>query len=176
MDQSNVRWSAEARLDTFAMTSALRLSTNCSGSESIILMTVVYTRSTPSYKLLSEYYLLLTKRLTGYPLVLVGLSCGSSSFARVTNELPNCRTVVALRHGHLALLVGRLSSVAYLSLPTQLLGSKPAAYIDCGTQPGRQGKRERDCKHDHHYQCTLAWQGVGSRGEGYGIKGEGVPS
>jgi hypothetical protein len=48
-----------------------------------------YTRSTPtSYKLLSEYNLLLTQRLTSYPLVLVGLYCGSSSFARVTNELP----------------------------------------------------------------------------------------
>ena len=28
------------------------------------------------------------QRLTSYPLVLVGLYCGSSSFARVTNELP----------------------------------------------------------------------------------------
>ena len=26
----------------------------------------------------------------------------------------------------------------------------------CGTQPSRQGKRERDCKHNHLYQCTLA--------------------
>jgi hypothetical protein len=47
-----------------------------------------YTRATPSYKLLSEYNLLLTQRLTIYPLVLVGLYCGSSSFAGVTNELP----------------------------------------------------------------------------------------
>jgi hypothetical protein len=39
-------------------------------------------------------------------------------------------TVVALRRGHLALLVGRLSAVAHLSLPTQLLESKPAAYVD----------------------------------------------
>jgi hypothetical protein len=88
------------------------------------------TRSTPSYKLISEYNLLLTQRLTSYPLVLVGLSCGISSFAKVTDELPTSRTVVALRCGHLALLVGRLSSVAHLSLPTQLLESKPAAYID----------------------------------------------
>jgi uncharacterized coiled-coil protein SlyX len=48
----------------------------------------------------------------------------------VTNELPTSRTVVALRRGHLALLVGRLSSVAHLSLPTQLLETKPAAFID----------------------------------------------
>jgi hypothetical protein len=32
-----------------------------------------YTRSAPSYKLLSEYNLILTQRLTSYPLVLVGL-------------------------------------------------------------------------------------------------------
>jgi hypothetical protein len=54
------------------------------------------TRSTPSYKLLSEYNLILTQRLTSYPLVLVELSCGSFSFARVTSELPISRTVVAL--------------------------------------------------------------------------------
>jgi hypothetical protein len=47
-----------------------------------------YTRSTPSYKLLSKYNLLLTQRLTSYPLVLGVLYCGSSSFARVTNEPP----------------------------------------------------------------------------------------
>jgi hypothetical protein len=40
------------------------------------------------------------------------------------------RTVVALRRGHRDLLVGRLSSVARLSLPTQLSESKPAAYVD----------------------------------------------
>jgi hypothetical protein len=34
-----------------------------------------------------------------------------------------------------------------------------------------RGKRERDCKHNHYYRCTLAWQGVGSRGEGDGLKG-----
>jgi hypothetical protein len=61
--------------------------------------------------------------------VLVGLSCGSSSFADCTNELPTSRTVVAPRRGHLALLVGRPSSVSHLSLPTQLLESKLAAYI-----------------------------------------------
>jgi hypothetical protein len=49
---------------------------------------VCYTRSTPSYKLLSEYNLHLTQRLTSYPLVLVGLSCGCSIFAKVTDELP----------------------------------------------------------------------------------------
>jgi hypothetical protein len=91
---------------------------------------VFYTRPTLRYKLLLEYNLLLTQRLTSYPLVLVGLSCGSSSFARVTNELPTSRTVVALHREHLALLVGRLSSVAHLSLPTQLFESKPAAYTD----------------------------------------------
>jgi hypothetical protein len=35
--------------------------------------------------------------LTSYPLLLVGLLCGSSSFAKVTNKLPTSRTVVALR-------------------------------------------------------------------------------
>jgi hypothetical protein len=50
--------------------------------------------------------------------------------ARVTNEIPTSRTVVALRRGHLALLVGLLSSVAHHSLPTQLLESNPAAYKD----------------------------------------------
>jgi hypothetical protein len=93
-------------------------------------VTPCYTRSTPSYKLLSEYNLFLTQRPTSYPLELVGLSCGSFSFERVTNELPTSRTVAALRRGHLALIVVRLSSVAHLSLPTQLLESKPAAYID----------------------------------------------
>jgi hypothetical protein len=39
----------------------------------------------------------LTQRLTSYPLGLVVLSWGSSSFARVSNELPTGRTVVALR-------------------------------------------------------------------------------
>jgi hypothetical protein len=64
-----------------------------------------------------------------------GLSCGSSSFAKVTDERLISKTVVALLRkgyeraftskttvalcfGHLALLVGRLSSVARLSLPT----------------------------------------------------------
>jgi hypothetical protein len=56
-----------------------------------------YIRSTPSYKILSEYTLILTQGLTSYPLVLVGLSCCCSSFTRVTNELPTSRTVVALR-------------------------------------------------------------------------------
>jgi hypothetical protein len=56
-----------------------------------------YTRSTPSYKLLSEYNLLLTQRLMNYPRVLGGLFCGSSSFAKVTDELPTSRNVVALR-------------------------------------------------------------------------------
>jgi hypothetical protein len=110
-------------------------------------MDLCFTRSTPSYKVLSEYNLLLTQRLTSYPLVPVGLSCGSSSFAKATNELLTSRTVVslhrkgdyrastsrtevALRRGYLALLVGRLSVVALLSLPTQPLESKPAAYID----------------------------------------------
>jgi hypothetical protein len=41
--------------------------------------------------------------------VLVGLSCGISSFARVTDELLTRRTVVALRRGLLALLVRRLA-------------------------------------------------------------------
>jgi hypothetical protein len=35
---------------------------------------------------------------------------------------------------------------------------------------------EKNCKDNHHYQCTLAWQGVGSRWEGDGLKGESVPS
>jgi uncharacterized coiled-coil protein SlyX len=65
-----------------------------------------------------------------YPLVLIRLSYGSSSFAKVNDELPTSRTVVALRRGHLAFLVGRFRSIAHLSLPTQLLESKPAAYID----------------------------------------------
>jgi hypothetical protein len=49
-----------------------------------------YTRSTPSHKIIFEYNynLLLTERLTRYPLALVGLRHGSSSFARVLNELP----------------------------------------------------------------------------------------
>jgi hypothetical protein len=93
-------------------------------------VTMYYTRSTPSYKLLSEYNLLLKQRLTSYLLALLVLSCDRSSLAKVTNELPTSRTVVALRRGHLALLVGRLSSVAHLSLPNQLLESKPVACID----------------------------------------------
>jgi hypothetical protein len=114
-----------------------------------------YTRSTPSYKPLSEYNLLLTRRLTSYSLVLVGLSCGSSSFAKVIDKLPASRTVVAmrrkgdlqasttrivvtLRRVHLALLVGRLSSVAHLSLQTQLLESKPAACIENPAAPPLQ--------------------------------------
>jgi hypothetical protein len=109
-----------------------------------------YTRSTPSYKLLSKYNLILTQWLTSYPQALVQLSCGSYCFARVTKELPKVRlwllcvervtielstsknlvalrrkgvkrafnsmAVVVLRRGHLALLVGRLSSVVHLSL------------------------------------------------------------
>jgi hypothetical protein len=51
----------------------------------------------PHLKLLSEYDRLLTQRLASYPLVLVGLSCGSSSFAKMTDELPTSRPVVALR-------------------------------------------------------------------------------
>jgi hypothetical protein len=51
----------------------------------------------PSYKLLSEYSLLLTQRLTSYSVVLVGPSCGSFSFAKVTDELPTSGIVVALR-------------------------------------------------------------------------------
>jgi hypothetical protein len=47
-----------------------------------------YTRSSPSYKLLLEYNLLLTQRLASHPLALVVLHCGSSSIARVANELP----------------------------------------------------------------------------------------
>jgi hypothetical protein len=65
-----------------------------------------------SYRLLSDYNLILAQKLTSYPLVLVGLSCGSSSFARVSNELPTSRTVVALRHGHLSLLAGRLAELS----------------------------------------------------------------
>jgi hypothetical protein len=38
--------------------------------------------------------------------------------------------MVALRRRHLALLEGRPSSVAHLSLTTQLLESQPAAYIE----------------------------------------------
>jgi hypothetical protein len=50
---------------------------------------------------ITEYNLLLAQRITSYPLVLVGLSCGCSSFARVTNELPISRTVVTTRPGHI---------------------------------------------------------------------------
>jgi hypothetical protein len=60
----------------------------CDASGVLSDLAKCYTRSTPSYKLLSEYTLLLTQRLTSYPPVLVGLYYGSSSFARVTNELP----------------------------------------------------------------------------------------
>jgi hypothetical protein len=55
-----------------------------------------YTRSTPSYEVLSEYNSLFAQRLTSYTLVLVGLPCGSSSFAKVTNELPTSRNMISL--------------------------------------------------------------------------------
>jgi hypothetical protein len=89
-----------------------------------------YARSIPSYKLLSEFNLILTQRLTSYPLVLVGLSCGTSRFAKVTDELPTSINVLFLLRGHVALLAGRLCSVAHLPIPPQLLDIKPVAYID----------------------------------------------
>jgi hypothetical protein len=89
-----------------------------------------YTRSTPSYKLLSEYNLLLTQRLTSYPLVLGVLYCGSSSFARVTNELPlGVLWLLCVAGTSFARSTAQLSCPP-LSLPTQLSESKAAAYID----------------------------------------------
>jgi hypothetical protein len=68
-----------------------------------------YTQSTPSYKLLSEYNLLLTQRLASYPLGVLWLLCvAGTSFAPSTAQL----------------------SCPPLSLPTQLSESKAASYID----------------------------------------------
>jgi hypothetical protein len=89
-----------------------------------------YTRSTPSYKLISEYNLLLTQRLTSCPLVLGVLYCGSSSFARVTNELPlGVLWLLCVAGTSFARSTAQLSC-SPLSLPTQLSESKAAAYID----------------------------------------------
>jgi hypothetical protein len=94
------------------------------------LLPSCYTRSIPSHKLLSESNLLLTQRLTSYPLVLVGLYCGSSSFARVTNELPlGVLWLLCIAGTSFARSTAQLSCPP-LSLPTQLLESKPAGYID----------------------------------------------
>jgi hypothetical protein len=89
-----------------------------------------YTRSTASYKLRIEYNLLLTQRLTSYPLVLGVLYCGSSSFARVTNELPlGVLWLLCVAGTSFARSTAQLSCLP-LSLPTQLSESKAAAYID----------------------------------------------
>jgi hypothetical protein len=88
-----------------------------------------YTRSTPSYKLLIEYNLLLTQRLTSYPLVLGVLHCGSSSFARVTNELPlGVLWLLCVAGTSFARSPAQLSCPP-LSLATQLSESKAAAYV-----------------------------------------------
>jgi hypothetical protein len=89
-----------------------------------------YTRSTASYKLLSEYNLVLTQRLKSYPLVLVALYCGSSRFAMVTNELPlGVLWLLCVAGTSLARSTAQLSC-PLLSLPTHLSESKPTAYID----------------------------------------------
>jgi hypothetical protein len=86
-------------------------------------------RSTPNYKLLSGYNLLLMQMLTSYPLVLVGLYCGSSSFARVTNELPiGVQWLLCVAGTSFARSTAQLSCPP-LSPPTQLSETKPAAYI-----------------------------------------------
>jgi hypothetical protein len=89
-----------------------------------------YTWSTPSYKLLSEYNLLLTQGLTSYPLVPGVLYCGSSSFARLTNELPlGVLWLLCVAGTSFARSTAQLSCPP-LSLPSQLSESKAAAYTD----------------------------------------------
>jgi hypothetical protein len=91
---------------------------------------ICYTRSNPSYKLLSEYNLLLTQRLTSYPLVLGVLYCGSSSFASVTNELSlGVLWLLCVSGNSFARSTAQLSCPP-LSLSTQLSESKAAFYID----------------------------------------------
>jgi hypothetical protein len=70
------------------------------------------------------------QRLTSNPLVLVGLSCDSSSVAKAIDELPTSRTVVALRRGHLALLIGRQAELPTSLSSNSALESMPAAYLE----------------------------------------------
>jgi hypothetical protein len=88
-----------------------------------------YTRSTLSYKLLSKDNLLLMQRLLSYQLILVGLYSGSSSLARLTNELPlGVLWLLCVAGTSFARSTAQLSCPP-LSFPTQLSESKPAAYI-----------------------------------------------